>query len=180
VTASLVFRGRCWKFGDDIAIDGDIMPLEMALARETRPEVLAPHVMAGVAPGFHKKVSAGDIIVAGKRFAQGNPHIQGLIGIAGLKLGLVAESIPRGSFRNAITCGLAMLPAAAGVTAEADDGDRLEVDFETGLFRNFTRGTERRYEPLDPLLLDIVRAGGSRPVLLARIARMHGTPHEGA
>ncbi len=174
--SDLTYKGRCWKFGDDVAIDGDIMPLEWALARETRPEILAPHVMEGIDPEFHKKVAPGDVIVAGKRFAQGNPHIQGLIGIAGLKLGLVVESIPRGSYRNAITCGLPMLPCATGVTAEAESGDEVEVDFRTGLFRNLTRNTERRYDPLHPELLNIVIAGGAKPVLLRRLAALKARP----
>lgn len=167
-----VFRGRCWKFGDNVAVDGDLMPLEFALTRETRLEVLKDHVMAGIDPEFPNKASPGDIIVAGKRFAQGNPHIQGLLGIAGLKLGLVVESIPRGSFRNAINAGVAVLPQCAGVTAEVDDGDDLEVDFERGLFRNLTRGCERRYGPLAAPLLRTIAAGGWRPMFRQRVGEM--------
>ena len=70
------------------------------------PKVLAPHLMTGLDPEFPKKVQPGDIIVAGRRFAQGNPHIQGLIGIRAHQLGLVVESMQRGSFRNAINAGV--------------------------------------------------------------------------
>ena len=48
----LVYRGRCWRFGDHVAIDGDIMPLAFSIARETDPEVLREHVMAGLDPDF--------------------------------------------------------------------------------------------------------------------------------
>ena len=166
----LVYRGRCWRFGDHVAIDGDIMPLAFSIARETDPEVLREHVMAGLDPDFAGKAAAGDVIVAGRRFAQGNPHIQGLIGIAGLGLGLAVESIPRGSFRNAVNAAVPILPACPGISAEAATGDALEVDFRTGAFRNLTRGTERRYRPLDPALLAIVENGGWLPTLKARLA----------
>ena len=115
-----VYRGRCWKFGDNLGIDGDIMPLHFALIRETSPEVLREHVMEGVDPEFANKVSPGDIIVAGKRFGQGNPHIYGLIGIHALGLGLVVESIPRGTFRNAINTGLPFLPRCPRVRTHLD------------------------------------------------------------
>ena len=167
-----VFRGTCWKFGDNVAVDGDLMPLEFALTRETRLEVLKDHVMAGLDPEFPARASPGDIIVAGKRFAQGNPHIQGLLGIAGLKLGLVVESIPRGSFRNAINAGVPVLPQCEGVTGEVDDGDDLEVDFESGLFRNLTRGCERHYDPLAAPLLRTIAAGGWKPMFRKRVEEM--------
>jgi 3-isopropylmalate/(R)-2-methylmalate dehydratase small subunit len=147
------------------------MPFHFALIRETRPEVLRDHVMEGIDPEFPKKVSPGDIIVAGKRFAQGNPHIYGLIGIHALGLGLVVESIPRGSYRNAINAGLPFLPSCPGVTREADQGDELEVDFKKGLFVNMTRGTRRQYAPLDATLLEIIEAGGWELKLQQRIAR---------
>ena len=148
------------------------MPLHFAISRETDPEILRHHVMDGLDPEFPNKVSPGDIIVAGKRFAQGNPHIQGLIGIGGLGLGLVVESIPRGSFRNAINCAVPILPACRGVAAEAATGDELEVDFRTGIFRNVTRGSEIDYPPLDAALLAIIENGGWMPTLKKRLARL--------
>ena len=70
-----VFHGKCWKFGDNIGINGDMMPLELAIKRETNPDVLRDFLMTGLDPEFPRKVRPGDIIVAGRRFAQGNPHI---------------------------------------------------------------------------------------------------------
>lgn len=168
-----VYHGRCWKFGDNVGIDGDMMPLEFAIQRETRPEVLREHLMTGLDPDFPGKVSPGDIIVAGRRFAQGNPHIQGLIGVAAHKLGLVVESIPRGSFRNAINAGVPMLPHCEGVTAEVEEGDELEVNFQTGEFRNLSRKTAKRFTPLHENLLEIVAKGGWKPAVQARIAQAH-------
>ena len=167
-----IYRGRCWKFGDNLGIDGDMMPLRFALEREIDPMTLRDHLMAGVDPAFPSKVSPRDIIVAGKRFGQGNPHIQGFLGIKGHELGLVVESIPRGSFRNAINAGLPFLTGCDGVVAQVETGDDLEVDFETGEFRNLSRGTVLHYPPLDPQLRDIIAAGGWRANLEKRLARL--------
>lgn len=168
----LVYTGTCWKFGDNLSVDADLMKKEFSTQRETRPEVLRDYVMCGIDPDFPKKVSPHDIIVAGKRFAQGNPHIQGLIGIAGLELGLVVESIQRGSFRNAINAGVPMLPSCAGVTALCETGDRLRVDFTTGSFENLTRGTQTMFQPLSPELLETIHLGGWKPMVLRRLATM--------
>jgi 3-isopropylmalate/(R)-2-methylmalate dehydratase small subunit len=175
---NFTYRGRCWKFGDDIGVDGDLMPLEFAIQRETRIEVLAPNTMKGVDPTFAGKARPGDVMVGGKRFAQGNPHIQGLLGIAGLKLGLVVESIPRGSLRNAVNAGVPLLPSCPDVTRHCESGDELEVDFATGRFSNLTRGTEHRYAPLDAQLRDIIDLGGWKPALQKRIAARNASIDE--
>lgn len=166
---TLVKRGRAWVFGDNVAIDGDLMALEWALKRETDPDVLRHHVFAGLAPHFAAEVRPGDIVVGGRRFAQGNPHIQGLIGLVGCGVGLVVESIPTGSFRNALCAGLPMLPRCPGVRGLVQDGDRLTVDFVTGLLHNETQGTEHRFDPLPDHLMAYVRLGGWGPMFDRRL-----------
>ena len=168
----IIYEGACWKFGDNLSVDADLTKKEFGTQRETRLEVLREFVMCGIDPEFSKKVSRHDIIVAGKRFAQGNPHIQGLLGIAGLELGLVVESIPRGSLRNAVNAGLSFLSQCESVTSECETGDRLRVNFSTGLFENLTRGTSKQYEPLDKMLLEIVLAGGWEPTFAKRAEAM--------
>jgi 3-isopropylmalate/(R)-2-methylmalate dehydratase small subunit len=167
-----VYRGRCWKFGDNIGIDGDMMPLEFALKRELDPKVLGPYLMSGIDPEFAGKVRPGDLIVAGKRFAQGNPHIQGFLGIRAHGLGLIAESIPRGSFRNAVNAGVPFLTNCAGITELVETGDDIEADFKSGLFINHTRGLSREFPPLEAQLLDIIAIGGWRLHLERRVAMM--------
>jgi len=167
---SLVMRGRCWLFGDNLGCDGDMMPFRFALARETRPEALRDFAMTGLDPDFPKKAKPGDIVVAGKRFAQGNPHIQAFIGLKALGLGAAAESIPRGSLRNAVNAGLPILPECPGITRAVRDGDQLQVNFVSGLVSNLSVGTEYKFSPLPPALLDIVRRGGWEANFRARLA----------
>ena len=43
-----VYQGKCWKFGDNLAVDADLTKKEFASSRETRLEVLREFVMCGV------------------------------------------------------------------------------------------------------------------------------------
>ena len=167
-------EGRAWVFGDDIGVDGDLMPLRFALERETRPEVLAEHVFSGIDPGFAGRAAPGDIVVAGTRFAQGNPHVQGLLGLRGAGLGLLAESIPSGSYRNAVNAGLRFLPRCPGVRTRVADGDRLRVDFRLGTVDNLVSGERLSYAPIPGPLLDIVARGGWAAHFRERLASDRG------
>ena len=169
---NFVFQGKCWKFGDNLAVDADLTKKEFASQRETRLEVLRDFVMCGVDPDFHKKAKPNDIVVAGRRFAQGNPHIQGLLGLRSLDLGFVCESIPRGSYRNAINAGVPFMTHCLGVPKECETGDDLRVDFAKGTFENLTRGTKLQYTPLPPELLEKIAIGGWEKAVAQRIATM--------
>lgn len=165
----LLRQGRAWVFGDNVAIDGDLMALEWALKRETNPHVLRQHVFEGLAPHFAKEVAAGDVVFAGRRFAQGNPHIQGLIGLVGCGVGIVVESIPSGSFRNGLCAGLPMLPRCPDVRKLVSDGDKVSVDFRSGRVVNETRGVEETFAPLPDRLLAYIEAGGWGPIFRRRL-----------
>jgi 3-isopropylmalate/(R)-2-methylmalate dehydratase small subunit len=167
-----VYQGKCWKFGDNLAVDADLTKKEFATQRETRLEVLRDFVMCGIDPDFPKKAKPHDIVVAGRRFAQGNPHIQGLLGLKSLDLGFVCESIPRGSYRNAINAGVPFLTQCWGVPKECETGDDLRVDFATGVFENLTRGTKVQYTPLPPELLEKIAIGGWEKAVAQRIATL--------
>jgi 3-isopropylmalate/(R)-2-methylmalate dehydratase small subunit len=155
------YKGTCWKFGHDLHIDGEIMPLRFVRERETRPEVLAQHVMEGIDPEFPKKVKPGDILVAGRRFAQGNPHAQGFRGIKALGLGLVTDWLPRGAYRNCVLAGVPAIPNCPSILDYVNQGDILEVNFETGLIRNLNTGKQVTGKPMPPFLLEMIAAGGS-------------------
>jgi 3-isopropylmalate/(R)-2-methylmalate dehydratase small subunit len=172
MTQPLLFKGKCWVFGDNVGVDGDLMPLKFAISRETRLEVLREYAMTGLDPELPKKIKAGDVVVGGRRFAQGNPHIQGLLGLKALGVGLVVESIQRGSLRNAVNSGVPILPSCPKVASEAATGDLVEVDFSTGTFKNITRGTERQYAPLPAQLLEVVRIGGWEANFRRRLAEV--------
>jgi 3-isopropylmalate/(R)-2-methylmalate dehydratase small subunit len=165
-----LYCGRCWVFGDNLGIDGNIMPLRFALARETDPMILRDHLMSELDPDFAKKVKPGELIVAGRRFGQGNPHIQGFLGMRGYGLGLLAESIPRGSFRNAINAGVPFLAPCPNIAKLCSTGDELEVDFSTGRTHNLTRNENHQFRPIEPELRAIIAQGGWVEHVKSRLA----------
>ena len=172
--SSLALRGRAWTFGHELALDDDVMDLRFTLSRETSGEVLKTHLFERVEPEFARAARPGDLIVAGRRFGHGNPHIPAFIAMRTLGVGLLTESMPRGTLRNAVYMGVPILPSCPGLLEHVGPGDELAVDFETGDVANVTRGSTRRYPPLPSALIDMLRQGGARDVFKAQVAA--GTP----
>jgi len=165
-----VFEGRCWKFGDNIPNDGGLMDkVMMSQQLEYDPKKLAPFVLNNVRAEFAAECRPGDIAVFGKRFAYGNPHIQGSLGLKGLGVAVVVEGLQRGSYRLLISAGVPFLPFAEGVSTLVEDGDRVRINIETGAFENLTRHQTAQFKPLPGFLLDIIAAGGSDAHLVKRL-----------
>lgn len=166
-----LFQGRCWKFGDNVVNDGGIMPLEYLKRQIYDPAELSAHCFETMRPEVGAKAKPGDLVVAGKRFGYGNAHIQGFLGLKGLGVGLLVESIPRGALRCAINAGVPVLPNCVGITARVNDGDELEVDFTSGVVTNCSQNWIMRFIPLPEELLAIVDAGGGIAYLQKKLSR---------
>ena len=166
-----VFKGRCWKFGDNIMNDGGLMPLRFVTEQEWNLDVLKNHCMELVDSEFPRSAKPGDILVAGKRFGHGNPHIQGFLGLKGLGVGLITESMPRGAFRVAVNAGVYVLPHCPNVTKFVEKDDFLAVNFANGKIVNISRGKSMVVEYIPEILLEIIREGGG----LGYIKKVLGT-----
>ena len=173
---TLVMGGRAWVFGHNLAVDGDLISFRFTKERQTAPEVLKHHVLEAVDPTFAAEAQPGDFLVAGRRFGHGNPHIYGYLGLKGLGVGLLTESIPRGSFRNAIAAGVPLLPSCPGLTAEIKTGERLRVDFGAGRVYLPDQGRELQFAPLPAFLLEIVAMGGAQEWLKRQVASRARAP----
>ena len=144
-------QGRCWKFGDNLSLDDDILEFAKVFVQGVRvsdPEYLKQHVFTNLIPDFPERAKPGDIVVAGKRFGQGNPHIYGLLGMAGLGVGLIAESVPHFTYRMIVAAGLPALPFFADIGSHVEDGDEVRVDFQTGEAENLSSGARFRSDPM--------------------------------
>ena len=165
-------QGRCWKFGDNLSLDDDILEFAKVFVQGVRvsdPEYLKQHVFTNLIPDFPDRAKLGDIVVAGKRFGQGNPHIYGLLGMAGLGVGLIAESVPHFTYRMIVAAGLPALPFFTDIGAHVEDGDEVRVDFRTGEVENLSRGVQCKSEPLPNALREIIETGGFLPALKKRL-----------
>jgi 3-isopropylmalate/(R)-2-methylmalate dehydratase small subunit len=156
-----MLKGRAFKFGDSISTDY-IVPGRLLHLRSNLPE-LAKHVLEDAAPTFAKRVKPGDFIVAGKNFGLGSSreHAPLVIKMAGVSA-VLAKSVARIFYRNAINIGLPVLICDTG---NIKDGDELEVDLKAGTVRNLTNGTRLRFSPLPEIMLRILNEGGLIPYI---------------
>lgn len=156
-----MLKGRAFKFGDNISTD-HITPGRLAHIRSNLPE-LAKHVMEDADPTFASRVKAGDFIVAGNNFGLGSSreHAPLVIKMAGVSA-ILAKSVARIFFRNAINLGL---PVLICDTAQIDDGDELEVDLTAGIVRDITNGRQLTFSKIPEVMLRILDEGGLVPYI---------------
>lgn len=157
----LIFRGRVWKFGDNI--DTDVISPSQYI---TSPiEEQKAHCMEIVNPAFAKNVKAGNIMVAGRNFGCGSsretaPEVLKELGVSAI----VAESFARIFFRNAIAIGLPVL-TVEGISKEVKEGDQLELNVKNAEVKNLTTGKLMKGKSLIPQMIEMLEAGGAIPLL---------------
>jgi 3-isopropylmalate/(R)-2-methylmalate dehydratase small subunit len=154
-----MLKGRAFKFGDNISTD-HVIPGRFAYLRSNLPE-LAKHVMEDADPAFSSKVKKGDFIVGGSNFGQGSSreHAPLVIKMAGVSA-ILAKSVARIFFRNAINLGL---PVLICDTDGIDDEDKLEVDLKKSIIYDKTNGKKLTFGKLPGVMLDILDEGGLIP-----------------
>jgi len=151
-----VLKGRAFKFGDSISTD-HIIPGRYAHLRSNLPE-LAKHVLEDADPIFVSKVKTGDFIVAGNNFGLGSSreHAPLVIKMAGVSA-ILAKSVARIFFRNAINLGL---PVLICDTDGINDGDELEIDLAAGAVKDVTNGNQFTFGRIPKVMLRILDEGG--------------------
>lgn len=150
-------RGKIWKFGDNIDTDA-IIPARYLNTSD--PKELAKHVMEDADKDFPTKVKPGDIIIAGKNFGCGSSreHAPLAIKAAGIQA-VVAKSFARIFFRNAFNIGLPIFEVK-DLTDEADEGDEIEIDMDSGQIMNLTKGKKYETKPIPSFMQELIKAGG--------------------
>ena len=160
------YRGRVWKFGDDIDTDV-IIPARYLLTSDA--EELAQYVMEDIDPEFAEKVEPGDIIVAGKNFGCGSSREHAPIAIQGAGVScIVATSYARIFYRNAINIGMPIIECPEAVD-DAENGDILEIDTSEGVVVNTRTGKSYDATQHSPYVQDIIRAGGLMAAVAERV-----------
>jgi 3-isopropylmalate/(R)-2-methylmalate dehydratase small subunit len=155
----MAIQGRAWTFGDGISTD-HIAPGRLFHLRSNLPE-LAKHCLEDARPEFAGQVQPGDFVVGGRNFGQGSSreHAPTVIKLCGVGA-VLAKSFARIFFRNCVNVGL---PALIVDTDFIHEGDRLEVDLETGIVKNLTTAEQKQAPPLPPVMRAIIDDGGLVP-----------------
>ena len=150
-------KGCVFKYGDNV--DTDVI-IPARYLNSSDPAELATHCMEDIDKDFMKKVQKGDIIVATKNFGCGSSREHAPIAIkaAGVSC-VIAETFARIFYRNAINIGLPIIEcpdAAIGI----DAGDTVEVNFDTGVITDVTKGTTYKGQAFPEFMQKIIAAEG--------------------
>jgi 3-isopropylmalate dehydratase small subunit len=149
--------GRVFKYGDNVDTDV-IIPARYLNSFDGKE--LAKHAMVDIDPEFASKVQPGDLIIANKNFGCGSSreHAPLCLKEAGVSC-VIAETFARIFYRNAINIGLPIIEcpeAAKGI----DAGDEVEIDFDSGMIYNKTKGTEFKGQAFPPFMQEIIKNEG--------------------
>jgi 3-isopropylmalate/(R)-2-methylmalate dehydratase small subunit len=156
----MIFEGKVAKFGDNISTDL-MMPAGAMVKTGMTDREKAGYCLHSCRPGWAQTVPEGTIIIAGRNWGCGSSRPAPRFFLA-LKTGIiVAESMSRLFFRNAVNAGLPVL-ICKGVSEAFDEGDTARVNMETGEVTNLTKGITLQGENLAPDSppAQILKAGG--------------------
>ncbi len=150
-------KGKAWRFKDNV--DTDVI-IPARYLNTSDPKELASHCMEDIDKEFTKKISAGDIIVAGKNFGCGSSREHAPIAIKNSGIScVIAESFARIFYRNSINMGLPIFESAEA-SEKIAEGDEIEVDAEAGVIKNITKGEEYKAQPMPEFIQKIIKLGG--------------------
>jgi 3-isopropylmalate/(R)-2-methylmalate dehydratase small subunit len=160
------YQGRAWKYGDNVNTDV-IFPGKYTYTIND-PAEMAKHALEDLDPTFATTMKPGDIIVGGSNWGCGSSREQAVTCLvaAGVKV-LIAKSIARIHFRNAVNGGLLPIVCPAAVEA-IQDGETIIVDSEN--YKVTCAAGTFDFPPLSPSLKAILEAGGLIPMLRAKLA----------
>ena len=161
------YKGKAHKVGEHIDTDA-IIPARFLVT--TAPQKLGENCMSGLEPDWAKRVSSGDIMVAGRNFGCGSSREHAPIAILGAgMLVVIGHSFARSFYRNSFNMGLLLMEVGDDVD-KINDGDELEIDAATGLIRDLTNGAEITCPPLPKSMAVILDKGGLVGYVKERLA----------
>ena len=151
------FKGKTHKYGKNINTD-DIIPARYLSTSD--PQQLAKHCLEDLDKNFIKKISRGDILVAGKNFGCGSSreHAPLSIRYAGISV-VIAESFARIFFRNAINIGLPIIECKEA-SNHIESVNLLTIDINKGIIANLTKKERYRFKSFPKFLQEIISSGG--------------------
>jgi len=153
----MIFKGKVWKFGDNIDTDA-IIPARYLTTSD--PQELARHCMEDADPDFVVKMKPGDIILGGENFGCGSSREHAPIAIkaAGVSC-VVAKSFARIFYRNAFNMGLPIFESAE-LADIVKDGEEITVDSSEGKIALTDSDKIFKINPIPPFMEKLIADGG--------------------
>ncbi|MGN1411719.1 MAG: 3-isopropylmalate dehydratase small subunit [Oscillospiraceae bacterium] len=149
--------GTVHKYGNNV--DTDVIIPARYLNTADHKE-LAKHCMEDIDPDFVNNVQEGDIIVAKDNFGCGSSREHAPISIKASGVScVIANTFARIFYRNSINVGLPILECKEA-SEKIEKGDKVEVNFDTGVITNLTKNETYQAEPFPPFIQDIINKGG--------------------
>ena len=150
-------NGTVFKYGDNV--DTDVI-IPARYLNSSDGNELAKYCMEDIDKDFVKKVKKGDIIVAEKNFGCGSSreHAPLAIKCAGVSC-VIAETFARIFYRNAINIGLPIIECKEA-SEKIEAGDQVEIDFDSGMITNKTKGESYQGQAFPPFMQKIIAAEG--------------------
>lgn len=150
-------KGTVHKYGNNV--DTDVIIPARHLNTQDHKE-LASHCMEDIDPNFINKVQSGDIMVAGENFGCGSSREHAPIAIKASGIScVIATTFARIFYRNAINIGLPILECP-DASEKIQDGDQVEIDFNTGIIHNITKDETYQALPFPDFIKNIIACGG--------------------
>jgi 3-isopropylmalate dehydratase small subunit len=153
----MIFKGRVWKFGDNIDTDA-IIPARYLTTSD--PKELAAHCMEDADPNFVAKMKKSDIILGGENFGCGSSREHAPISIkaAGISC-VVAKSFARIFYRNSFNMGLPIFESSELVEA-INEGEEIIVDSARGTITVTSSNKVFSINSIPPFMEELIADGG--------------------
>lgn len=152
---------KVWKFGNDVDTDQIIASQYIIL-----PSVdeMKAHTFESLSTEFAADVKPGDVVVGGSNFGCGSSREQApaVLKALGVKA-VIAESVARIFFRNAVNIGLPVI-LSPEVSGAVNNGDEVYADLKNGIIKT-ADGKEFACTKLPQHMQSILAAGGLLPSL---------------
>jgi len=153
----MLFKGKVWKFGDNIDTDA-IIPARYLNTSD--PAELAKHCMEDADPAFITKMQEGDIIVGGENFGCGSSREHAPIAIKAARIScVVAKSFARIFYRNAFNMGLPIFESRELFDAIAE-GREITLDSARGVITVGGSDSSFKISAIPPFMEQLIVDGG--------------------
>ena len=149
-------KARFSSTGDNVDTDVIIPARYLNIADLKEPST---HAMEDIDTDFVKNMHPGDIVVDLQlRLRFSREHAPLVLRENDFSC-VIASSFARIFYRNAINIGLPILECEAAANG-IDAGDEVEVNFDTGVITDVTKGESWQAAAFPPFIQNIIKAGG--------------------